>query len=79
MSAVYTNQVLEWIPYNRLKNIEYIDKGGFGIIYKAIWLDGSIKDWSNNKNEWKRTKEKIVVLKSFDKSSNLNEEFLNEV
>ena len=77
LNAQYTNQVLEWIPYNRLKNIEYVDKGGFGTIYKAIWLDGYIECWSEN--EWKKSKEEIVILKSFDKSSNLNEEFLNEV
>ena len=43
------NQVLEWIPYNRFENIEYFDKGGFGTIYKAIWLDGPIVYWSKNK------------------------------
>jgi hypothetical protein len=30
---------LKWIPYNKFKNVEYLDKGGFGTIYKAIWLD----------------------------------------
>ena len=35
-------QILEWIPYNRLKNIIYLDKGGFSTIYEAIWLDGPI-------------------------------------
>ena len=57
---------LKWIPYNNLENIKYLDKGGFSIIYKAIWLD-------NNK---------AVVLKNInnfnDSSKNLNE-FLNEV
>ncbi len=72
-------QILEWIPYNRFKNIEYFDKGGFSTIYKAIWSHGPIAYWSNNENEWIRVKDKIVVLKSLDKSSNLNEEFLNEV
>ncbi|GBC01061.1 hypothetical protein RclHR1_04050004 [Rhizophagus clarus] len=28
---------LKWIPYNQFKNVEYLDKGGFGTIYKAIW------------------------------------------
>ncbi|RGB37315.1 kinase-like domain-containing protein [Rhizophagus diaphanus] len=27
-----------WIPYNKFKNVEYLNEGGFGIIYKAIWL-----------------------------------------
>ena len=79
MNAKYTNQILEWIPYNRLKNIEYVDKGGFSTIYKAIWLDGPIRYWFKEENEWIRFNEKTVILKNFDKSSNLNEEFLNEV
>src|SRR6266545_359102 len=49
MNAQNADQILEWIPYNRFKNIEYFDKGGFSIIYKAIWLDGPIKYWSKNK------------------------------
>jgi len=79
LNAKFTHQLLEWIPYNRLKNIEYLDKGGFGIIYKAIWSDGPIKYWKKNKRKFIRTNNMIVSLKSFNKSSNLNEEFLNEV
>jgi len=30
------DEVLEWIPYNRLRNIQYLAKGGFSTIYKAI-------------------------------------------
>ncbi len=37
LNAQIKCQVLEWIPYNRFKNIEYLDKGGFCTIYKAIW------------------------------------------
>ena len=57
---------LKWIPYNRFKNIEYLDKGGFSIIYKAICLDN----------------DKTVVLKSINNFNNSSEnlnEFLNEV
>ena len=79
MSALLTIQILEWISYNRFKNIEYFDKGGFSIIYKAIWLDGPFYNWDNNKNKWIRFGEITVALKSLDKSSSLNEEFLNEV
>jgi len=39
LNAKVTNQILEWIPYNKFKNIEYLDKGGFSVVYKAIWLD----------------------------------------
>jgi hypothetical protein len=56
---------LKWIPYNRLKNVEYLDKGGFGIIYKAIWLN-------DNKDE-------EVVLKCCNNLNENLDEFLNEV
>jgi len=79
LNAQNVKQVLEWIPYNRFKNIEYFDKGGFCTIYKATLLDGPIVYLTNNKKKLIRSNEKTVVLKSLDKSSSLNEEFLNEV
>ncbi|CAB4394672.1 unnamed protein product [Rhizophagus irregularis] len=36
------NEVIEWIEYDRFENVEYLAKGGFGTIYKAIWKDGRI-------------------------------------
>ncbi len=66
---------MEWIPYDRLKDIEYLDKGGFSIIYKAIWLDGTIKEWSYGEERWMRYNNQIVALKSLNESSNLDEEF----
>ena len=56
---------LKWIPYDKFKNVEYLDKGGFGTIYKSIWF------YDNEDNE--------VILKLHSNlSENLNE-FLNEV
>ncbi|GBB88344.1 hypothetical protein RclHR1_01490025 [Rhizophagus clarus] len=53
---------LRWIPYDEFKNIEYLDRGGFGTIYKAVWSD----------------KGKEVILKRINNlNENLNE-FLNE-
>jgi len=70
---------LEWIPYNKFKNIKYLDKGGFSTIYIAIWLDGPIEKWDYNEKKFIRRNNQTVVLKSLNKSSNLSEEFLNEV
>src|ERR1043166_5448354 len=42
-------EVLEWIPYNRLTNIKYLAKGGFSMVYNAIWLDGYISYWDYDK------------------------------
>src|SRR6266542_1418535 len=86
LSAENGYKVLEWISYNKLKNIIYIDEGGFSKIYKAIWLDGPIDSWNFDKQQWNRWTHKInddigykVILKSLNDSSNLNEKFLNEV
>ena len=98
LNARNSYDVLEWIPYNRLTDVKYLDKGGFSTIYKAIWLDGPIKEWDYEKQKWNRiTNEidispdkgedndiskiegKVVVLKSLDNSSNLNDVFLNSL
>src|SRR5436305_2020025 len=49
LNAKSKYHVLEWIPYNRLANIQYLAKGGFSTVYKAIWLDGYIWRWDNGK------------------------------
>ena len=77
-------EVLEWIPYNRLTNIKYLAKGGFSTVYNAIWSDGFIQWWDYGKKQWDRVrydsiKGYSVVIKSLNNSSNINEEFLNEV
>ena len=79
MNAQNKNQILEWISYNKFKNIKYLDEGGFSIIYKAIWLDGSIEFWNHADKKWIRDNNKIVALKSLNNSSDLNNKFLNEV
>ena len=79
-SAKSEYHVLEWIPYNRLTNIKYLAKGGFSTVFKATWLDGGyIWRWDNGKKQWKRWPNDEVVIKSLNNSSNINEEFLNEV
>ena len=76
----YSNNALEWIPYNRFYNIEYIAKGGFGKVYRANWIDGYIKEWDNKLQNWERRNPNMfVALKSLNNSKNVTLEFLNEV
>ncbi|GBC45062.1 kinase-like domain-containing protein [Rhizophagus irregularis DAOM 181602=DAOM 197198] len=100
-------EVIEWISYNRFRNIEYLSKGGFSTVYKAILLDGYILYWDYGAQTWIRyyksfesnskdyeiAKKKDVksplsknekrglhvVLKSLNNSSNINDDFLNEL
>ncbi|CAB4433465.1 unnamed protein product [Rhizophagus irregularis] len=73
--------IIEWIEYSNLKNIELIAHGGFGSVYKAIWKDGPIvsgQAWDLNKSEWKRKNKKEVAVKKFQNVTIVSSDFLNE-
>jgi hypothetical protein len=82
LNAKNSYGVLEWIPYNKLSNINYYDKGGFSEIHKAIWSDGPIDSWDFDKQQWNRWNFQTgyeVVLKTLNNSSSLNSKFLDEI
>jgi len=67
ISANERRKVLEWIPYDRFYDIEYISKGGFGKVYRADWIDGYIRiKWDNKNQNWVRYNSNTL-------------EFLNEI
>ena len=98
-------ELLEWIPYNKLRNIQFLAQGGFSTVYEGIWLDGQMEFWDYEKQQWKRELNELnerdfkdannpkiknplksdekygnpVALKSLNDSSNVNENFLDEV
>ncbi|RIA94347.1 kinase-like domain-containing protein [Glomus cerebriforme] len=77
LNAKNENEKLEWIEYNRFEKIDYITKGGFGTIYKAIWKDGKFES-----NKWVRDRDRkkgFVALKSLNNSKDITLEFLNEI
>jgi hypothetical protein len=74
----YNDIIVEWIPYNQFNDIKEIGKGGFAIVYSAIWKDGPLK-YDDDKMEYKRTSNKEVALKCLFNSQNITNEFLNEV
>src|SRR6266487_3702185 len=54
LNATRYEEVLERIPYEKFKDIEYLAKGGFGIVHKAKWIDGYIRYWDINQAKWVR-------------------------
>mgnify|MGYP006172236279 CR=1 FL=1 len=80
LSANKRTEVLEWIPYDRFYDIKFIAKGGFGNVYKAIWIDGYIGYWVDKNQHWIRYSPNInVALKGLNNSKNVTTEFINEV
>ncbi|EXX72075.1 kinase-like domain-containing protein [Rhizophagus irregularis DAOM 181602=DAOM 197198] len=86
LKAEIQNEILEWIEYDRFEDVEYLAKGGFGTIYKAIWKDGYIEKWDSKNNQWERSKEWNikyenfpVALKCLHNSQDITSEFLREI
>ncbi|RHZ89377.1 hypothetical protein Glove_15g20 [Diversispora epigaea] len=79
LNANYKWEVIEWISYDRFKDVKQIGKGGFGTIYYARWIDGFIGEWDIENQQWKRWGENSeVALKKFDNFVNFND-VLNEM
>ncbi|CAG8541849.1 7318_t:CDS:2 [Acaulospora colombiana] len=58
---------LEWIPYDKLIDIEHIGSGGFGEVFSATWIDGPRTKWDAVKLTWERYPNVKVALKSIVK------------
>ncbi|RIB12595.1 kinase-like domain-containing protein [Gigaspora rosea] len=76
--------MIEWIPFDRLNNIEKIGEGGFGSVFSAIWLNGkrkiiTIKDDDDN-YEYIRSRKhySTVALKTLSGSKENPRDFLKE-
>ncbi|PKY57263.1 hypothetical protein RhiirA4_478208 [Rhizophagus irregularis] len=79
LSSHVGHEPLEWIPYDRLYDVKYIAKGGFGKVYRAKWIDGYIDEWDDENQNWKRKgQNKFVALKSLKNSKNVTLEFMND-
>ena len=81
LNANYNLELIEWIEYTNLENVEFVAHGGFGSVYKAVWKDGPIQDSTRkvNKFELKRSRNKEVAVKKFRNATHVSLEFLNEV
>jgi hypothetical protein len=80
-------EALEWIPYDRLYDIEYIVKNEFNDIHRAIWIDGYINRqydsemcWDDDYQNWERENHNMSVkLKILITPKDLTLKFTNKV
>jgi hypothetical protein len=79
MEALKPNRIVEWIPYDKLKNIKYLTKGGCSEIYTAYWIDGRYDEWDSKENHLKRYKEHDVILKKLENVESANKSWFEEV
>ena len=71
--------IMEWIPFDQFYNVKYLTKGGFGSIYTATWIRGSICDYDENKKEFIYFGLQYVVLKLLNDSNDPGKKFFDEV
>ncbi|EXX68705.1 Cla4p [Rhizophagus irregularis DAOM 197198w] len=78
MELVRPDTIIEWIPYNSLRNIKYLTKGGFSEIYTAVWIDGKYEEWDSKKKQLIRFGDQDVILKSLENVESANQSWFEE-
>ena len=78
---VFIYKYLEWVPFDRFKDIKQIGEGGFAKVYSATWIDGKASYTEQGDGSWKKKEPKSmkVALKRLNGSQNMSAEYLNEV
>ncbi|GBB85374.1 hypothetical protein RclHR1_11920005 [Rhizophagus clarus] len=76
----YDTKFLEWVPFNKFKDIKQIGEGGFAKVYSATWIDGKAAYYLLDGN-WIKGKSYSteVALKRLNGSQNMSIEYLNEL
>ncbi|CAB4424271.1 unnamed protein product [Rhizophagus irregularis] len=78
METYVPYKIIEWIPYDNLKDIKYLTKGGFSEIYTATWIDGRCDEWDSKEQRLIRFGSMKVVLKSLENVESANQSWLEE-
>ncbi|CAG8786418.1 21612_t:CDS:2, partial [Gigaspora rosea] len=78
INTINPTHMIEWIPFDHIDWVVHKAKGGFGSVYTARWIDGPIIDWDDFGQKFIRDGSTIIILKSLDNSSNINENLIKE-
>src|ERR1051325_1652153 len=82
LDSFRTDKIIEWIPYNNIRDIKYLTKGGFSEIYTAHWIGGAYSEWDSKEKRLKRefeSKSRYVILKRLENVESANRSWFEEV
>ncbi|CAB5361016.1 unnamed protein product [Rhizophagus irregularis] len=74
-------KLLEWVPFDKFKDINQIGEGGFSKVYFATWIDGpkAIYKKYDGGLENRKSEPIKVALKRLNGSENMSAEYLSEI
>jgi serine/threonine protein kinase len=67
--------IVEWIPYNKLEDIQYMTPGRFNKV-KALWTEGKFVNWDYERQELKRFGPHFIAVKYINMNK---EQWLQEI
>nr|CAG8494189.1 3695_t:CDS:2 [Entrophospora candida] len=79
LSATEWEHYLEWIPYEKLVDVHYLTKGGFGKVYSAVWPEGPKVRDEYNVEFFCREENHPVALKTISHLGPTVEGFFSEI
>ncbi|CAB4446214.1 unnamed protein product [Rhizophagus irregularis] len=78
LSIKYPNGFIQWIPYEKFVNVEFVGRGAYANVYKANWVEG-LGTWDYALGKRVRYPNTPVALKELKNSIHVGKEFLEEV
>uniref|UniRef100_U9SN89 Protein kinase domain-containing protein n=1 Tax=Rhizophagus irregularis (strain DAOM 181602 / DAOM 197198 / MUCL 43194) TaxID=747089 RepID=U9SN89_RHIID len=79
MESRAPDMIVEWIPYNKFQNIEYLTRGGCSEIYTADLIGRRYKKWNSEQQQLILSKTiRKVVLKKLENIENANRSWFDE-
>jgi hypothetical protein len=79
METFKPSKILEWIPYNKFQNINFLTKGGCSDIFIADWIEGRYNEWDFKEKKLKRIGQHKVILKGLENIEEANRNWFDEV
>ncbi|EXX55972.1 kinase-like domain-containing protein [Rhizophagus irregularis DAOM 181602=DAOM 197198] len=77
-SSLIPYMIVEWIPYDKFINLQFLAKGGCSDIYTADWEEGGYKEWDIKERKLKRAGKCKVVLKKLENVEDADRTWLEE-
>ncbi|CAG8544836.1 116_t:CDS:2 [Dentiscutata erythropus] len=71
--------IIEWIPYENIREIRKLNKGGFGTIYGAEWIYGRYCGWNFEEKTLIRNGGQHVALKIISDTNQKHSKMIKEI